>query len=62
MKTVAKTKKLAEPLRGRHNRMTTADLLSRYLEQRFNNGTRLLNWKKYTGLDLLLQLAPQFLD
>jgi len=49
---------------GRHNRMTTADISIPWttIQQGNSMATGLLNLEKYTGLDLLLQLAPQFLD
>ena len=59
-----KLQKLAEPLKGRHNRTTTADLLNTSNDNSTMqlHGNRIAELAKYTGLDLLLQLAPQFLD
>ena len=62
--TRQKLQKLMEPLKGRHNRTTTADLLDTSNDNSTMqfHGNRIAELEKYTGLDLLLQLAPQFLD
>ena len=51
-------------MKGRHNRTTTADLLDTSNDSSTMqlHGNRIAGLEKYTGLDLLLQLAPQFLD